>query len=249
MARLAIILITLAAFSFNATAQSKRAALSLKDARPRAAQEATPAPSVNELRESDILVIVRELVSALKDSNATTQMALARLPVGGVVIQQAAPQQAVHSPAPAPEVSPIAKACGDSILSISCGVQFLASMGSGAVDFVKALVPVGGQVISYHTAKRQYEYQAIAAKEATIQHGQAQVTLQTAFNAQRDVANKDRPPGQVVTFSDSYGINFGNGTQTWTPVTDSNNPINPNPLVCVPTFAAAGGINGYSCTR
>lgn len=211
--------------------------------------ETPTAPAQETVTVREALTSIENIVASFERvliaKEATTQAALAKLPVGGVVVTGAPAQQTVQMP----EVSPVARACQDSILSISCGVQFLASMGSGAVDFVKALVPVGGQVISYHTAKRQYEFQAIAAKEATAQHAQAQATLQTAFNTNRDIANAPRQPGQVVNFADSYGINFGNGSQVWTPVTDSNNPTNPNPLVCVPTFGTSGAINGYTCPR
>lgn len=118
----------------------------------------------------------------------------------------------------------------------------------GAVKDVAGIgVQVAGPLMSYRTAVKQYDFQKVAAEQATEQVKSQQGTLQYAFGAQRDVAiagfNQPNPPTTAI--SASGPVNVG-GTQTNT--TGSYNPVNPTARVCTPTFGAGGAVSGYTCT-
>jgi hypothetical protein len=121
---------------------------------------------------------------------------------------------------------------------------------AGAKDVLHEVQPFAGPVFAYKTAIKQYDYQAIQAKENTIQEQSRQGTLQYAFGAQRDTAKYgfdaigSQPPGTVINNSGT-GNNFGSGQLTYAPISDAYKVGR----YCYPTSSTVGGVTttGQTC--
>lgn len=181
-------------------------------------------------QEPNDLAIERE--RTLQEAFKTVQVAL------GVVKSVAEKQPAYVNFAPAPQaaaqdtVSPLAIACEKSMWA--CGVQALASMGSGGVEMVKALVGPGSNVAIARYAKKA-EVEMTRENNITSRSNNANdnATLQLAFSRLGDAAGR---PSTVNNVTNSQGVNTGAGSQTYAPetttYTNSQNPVNPAPRVC-----------------
>lgn len=154
---------------------------------------------------------------------------------GAAVLAMLQAQQAAPSAYREPECSGFA----------SCGYAFLRGTASFARDLFHELAPALPGYFGWRSNQTNGEVLKFQSAEATKQEGLRQGTLQGAFASNVAIAN-GKPPGQVYNLTNSNGNSFGTGNVTWQPVTDSNNPVNPNPKQCFPTYAA-GQISGYMC--
>lgn len=197
-------------------------------------------PAFSQGFVSEETMRLQSLERILVEQNKSLQMALDRLPIGGVVVAPAAaaPAAAVEQP------SSFASAC--SAGTIPCVAQIVASMGSGGVEIIKALAGPAANVYGARVNSRASVEIAKVNSIAAIEQGrESNATMRTALT---ELGATGRTPTQVNTVTDSQGVSIGGGPVTWAPVTDSNKQTNPTPRVCVPTYTTAGVINGYNCS-
>lgn len=220
--------IALLTFPPAAHAQSLRLSDSLQPAPPAAA----PA--------SDTVRLVESLERILAERERTLQIALSKLPTGGVVMMPAV------APAVAPQVaqeggSPIVKACAESW--VSCGLQLLASAGTGTVDAIRALVPIAQPIAAIHTTRAQSAANIKIAEFGRDQNvalygtfGEMNAANAGAFAAYAAQAQAlqaqllaNQVPTTAVTVNGNGPVNTGTGTIT----NASNNPSTTQPPVVV----------------
>lgn len=206
-----------------------------------------PAPAAS----SDTVRLVEALERILAQREQTLQIALSKLPTGGVVM---VPQQApIAAPQPAQEGgSPIVNACAESW--VKCGLQLLASAGSGTVEAIKALVPLAQPIAAIHTTRAQ-----AAANVKVAEYGRDQnVALYGTFaqmsahdsaawaaasaNGNAILASLAANPTTSVTVNGNGPVNTGTGTITnasHNPVTTTTQP--PVVVVGTPTTTVSRG--------
>lgn len=148
------------------------------------------------------------------------------------------------APAPAPQyvAAPIKDCTGWAF--IGCAISYT---WTGVKELTRELQPFAGPAFNYATAIKQYEFQGVQAREATVQEQARQGTTQYAFGAIRDVALKPAPvappaptpvPTTQINVEGNTGpVLIGSGSQ--------DNKVNPAPVICFGGTVTAAG----TCSR
>ena len=183
------------------------------------------------------LEVLRDIIASQSRSIEALAAALAKQQqpvfVGGMPLQQPAPQQVAEE-----------KPCADSL--IGCALR-----GFGSI-----LLKAGGAGISFLDRNAVPLLQVAATDRAARRQAEASIAqAEFAYMERRDVANAHSAavtglgvnlqnvattgfnvfaglPPQTVNNISGTGINFGNGTLTYSPVSGSYNPVNPTARVC-----------------
>lgn len=182
------------------------------------------------------LEVLRDIISSQSRSIEALAGALAKQQqpvfVGGMPIQQPAPVQVEEKP------------CADSI--IGCALRGFGSIllkaGGKGIDFLdRNAVPLLQVAATDRAARRQAEASIAQAEFAYLErrdvanaHSAAVVGL--GSNIQNIATTGFQTIGaqgpRNVYNVNGTGINFGNGTLNYNPVTGSYNPVNPAPRTC-----------------
>lgn len=198
-----------------------------------------PARAQEKPTDMELLAgMVKDLTTVIKEQNQTIRLALERQPAFGM-------------PQPIQPIIEAEKPCTDSLLGC-----FLRGTGS-------LLVKAGAKGIDFLDRNAVPLLQVVGADRAATRNAEAAIrTAEFAYMERRDVAQAHSsavsglgvnlqnvatrgfdvfaglPPSTVNNIRGT-GINFGNGTLTYAPISGSYNPVNPVQRTCALTGTPA----------
>lgn len=195
-----------------------------------------PAKAQGKSETVQQLEVLRDIIASQNKSIEALAGALAQKQqpvfVGGMPMQQPAPQVIEEKP------------CEDSL--IGCALRGLGSIllkaGGKGIDFLdRNAVPLLQVAATDRAAKRQAEsaieqarFSYMERRDVAQAHSAAVTGL--GMNLQNTTIAGWNTLGTMPTATtynvNGTGINFGNGSLTYNPVSGSYNPVNPAPRVC-----------------